>query len=42
VIDVGDITAARGTQMYMPLSLRFGQTLGTLHFNIQVVAAAKR
>lgn len=36
VIDLGDITAARGTEMYLPLWLRIMSTLGTGHFNISV------
>jgi 8-hydroxy-5-deazaflavin:NADPH oxidoreductase len=37
VIDLGDITAARGTEMILPLWLRLMGTLGTPVFNIKVV-----
>lgn len=37
VLDLGDITAARGTEMYLPLWLRMMGTLGTAAFNIRVV-----
>lgn len=37
VIDLGDITTARGTEMYLPLWLRLMGALGTPMFNIQVV-----
>lgn len=37
VIDLGDITTARGTEMYLPLWLRLWGALGTGVFNIQVV-----
>lgn len=37
VIDLGDITAARGTEMYLPLWLRLWGSLGTGMFNIKVV-----
>jgi len=37
IIDVGDIRAARGLEMYMPLWLRLLGALGTLRFNIHVV-----
>jgi predicted dinucleotide-binding enzyme len=37
VIDLGDITTARGTEMYLPLWLRLWGALGTGIFNIQVV-----
>lgn len=36
VVDLGDITAARGTEMYLPLWLRLMGTLGTADFNIQI------
>lgn len=36
VIDLGDISAARGTEMYLPLWLRLMSSLGTADFNIQV------
>lgn len=37
VIDLGDITMARGTEMYLPLWLRLWGSLGTPIFNIKVV-----
>jgi predicted dinucleotide-binding enzyme len=36
VLDLGDITAARGTEMYLPLWLRLMGTLGTAGFNIAI------
>ena len=36
VIDLGDITTARGTEMYLPLWLRSWGALGTGTFNISV------
>jgi 8-hydroxy-5-deazaflavin:NADPH oxidoreductase len=39
IMDLGDITAARGTEMYLPLWLRLMGTLGTPVFNIKVVKA---
>jgi len=36
VVDLGDITAARGTEMYLPLWLRMMQTFGSATFNIAV------
>lgn len=37
VIDLGDLTTARGTEMYLPLWLRLWGSLGTGIFNIKVV-----
>lgn len=37
VLDLGDITAARGMEMYLPLWLRLFGTIGTGHLNIRVV-----
>jgi hypothetical protein len=37
VIDLGDITAARGTEMYLPLWLRLFGAVGTPLFNVKVV-----
>lgn len=37
VIDLGDITTCRGTEMYLPLWLRTMCALGTPMFNIKVV-----
>lgn len=37
IIDLGDITAARGTEMYLPIWLRLWSTLGTGMFNVKIV-----
>ncbi|MFJ4658337.1 NADPH-dependent F420 reductase [Nocardia sp. NPDC088792] len=37
VIDVGDITTARGTEMLLPLWVRLMGTLGTTHFNYKLI-----
>jgi len=37
IIDLGDITTARGTEMYLPIWLQLWGALGTGMFNIQVV-----
>lgn len=37
VFDLGDISAARGTEMYLPLWLRMFGALGTGQFNIGIV-----
>ena len=37
VVDLGDITAARGTEMYLPLWLRMMSATGTPRFNIRIV-----
>jgi predicted dinucleotide-binding enzyme len=39
VIDLGDISAARGTEMYLPLWLRIMGATGSGHFNISVQKA---
>jgi predicted dinucleotide-binding enzyme len=39
VIDLGDITTARGAEMYLPLWLRLLGALGTPQINIRVVRA---
>jgi 8-hydroxy-5-deazaflavin:NADPH oxidoreductase len=36
IVDLGEIGAARGTEMYLPLWLRLMGALGTAEFNIQV------
>jgi 8-hydroxy-5-deazaflavin:NADPH oxidoreductase len=36
IVDLGDISAARGTEMYLPLWLRLMGSLGTADFNIQI------
>lgn len=38
VVDLGDITTARGTEQYLPLWLRLWGALGTGDFNIKIVA----
>ncbi|WOP17579.1 NADPH-dependent F420 reductase [Raineyella sp. LH-20] len=37
VVDLGDITTARGTEMWMPLWLRLAGALGTPYFNLKIV-----
>lgn len=37
IVDLGDISAARGLEMYLPLWLRLMATVGTPAFNIKVV-----
>ncbi|HET6953139.1 MAG TPA: NAD(P)-binding domain-containing protein [Acidimicrobiales bacterium] len=37
VIDLGDISTARGTEMYLPIWLRLMGALGTAAFNVKVV-----
>jgi len=37
IIDLGDITASRGTEMYLALWVRLWGVLGTPHFNIKIV-----
>ena len=37
IVDLGDMTAARGTEMYLPLWLRLWGAVGTPVFNIQLV-----
>lgn len=37
VVDLGDITTARGTEHYLPLWVRLWGALGTADFNIKVV-----
>jgi len=39
IVDLGDITTARGTEMYLPLWLRLWGSLDTPMFNIKVVRA---
>ncbi len=40
--DLGGITSARGTEMYLPLWIRLWAALGTGHFNIAVAQAPAR
>jgi predicted dinucleotide-binding enzyme len=37
VIDLGDLTTARGTENYLPLWLRLMSALGTADFNLKIV-----
>jgi len=37
IVDLGDITTARGTEQYLPLWLRLWGALGTGDFNIKIV-----
>jgi hypothetical protein len=37
IVDLGDITTARGTEMYLPLWIRMWGALGTAAFNIKIV-----
>ena len=37
IVDLGDLSTARGTEMYLPLWLRLMAALGTPAFNIKVV-----
>lgn len=37
VIDLGDITTARGTEHYLPLWIRLWGALGTADFNVKIV-----
>jgi 8-hydroxy-5-deazaflavin:NADPH oxidoreductase len=37
ILDLGDITAARNTEAYVPLWVRFWQATGTPMFNIKIV-----
>ena len=39
IVDLGDISAARGTEMYLPLWLRLWGVVGSPHFNIRVIHA---
>jgi 8-hydroxy-5-deazaflavin:NADPH oxidoreductase len=39
IVDLGDITTARGVEMYLPLWLGFFGAFGTGHLNIHVVVA---
>jgi len=36
VIDLGDITGARGTEMYLPIWIRLMGVLGTARFNVRI------
>lgn len=37
IIDLGDITTARGPEMYLPLWIRLAASLGTPAFNLKIV-----
>ncbi len=40
IVDLGDIAGARGTEMYLPLWLRFWGATGTRHLNIKLVVGS--
>ena len=40
IVDLGDITSSRGTEMFLALWVRLWGVLGTPHFNIHVVRGA--
>jgi 8-hydroxy-5-deazaflavin:NADPH oxidoreductase len=37
IVDLGGITSARGTEMFLPLWLRLMGALGTATFNVKIV-----
>jgi 8-hydroxy-5-deazaflavin:NADPH oxidoreductase len=37
VIDLGDLSGARGMEMWLPLWIRLMVTLGTSQFNLKIV-----
>ena len=41
IMDLGDISAARGMEMYLPLWLRLWGAAGTGHLNVKVTAATR-
>jgi predicted dinucleotide-binding enzyme len=41
IIDLGDISGARATEMYLPLWLRLMGQLGTPHFNVRLAVGSK-
>jgi predicted dinucleotide-binding enzyme len=41
ILDLGDITAARATEMYLPLWLRLMSVLGTPQFNVRLAIGSK-
>ncbi len=41
IIDIGDISGARGMEMYLPLWLRLMKTFGDARFNVHVVRTAR-
>jgi predicted dinucleotide-binding enzyme len=40
IVDLGDISAARGTEMYLPLWLRMMGASGTAQFNIRIISGS--
>jgi predicted dinucleotide-binding enzyme len=42
IIDLGDITAARGMEMWMPLWLRLYGKIGHPHFNLRLIVSNKQ
>jgi predicted dinucleotide-binding enzyme len=41
IIDLGDITGARGMEMWMPIWLRLYRTIGHPHFNLRLIISNK-
>ena len=41
IIDLGDLSTARGTEMFLPLWVRLYGALGTGEFNIRIVKAGE-
>ena len=37
ILDLGDISHSRGTEMYMPLWIRIWAAVGTNYFNMRIV-----
>ncbi len=37
VIDLGDVTSARGAEMVLPLWIRISRAMGTSNFNFKIV-----
>jgi len=37
ILDLGDISHSRGTEMYMPLWIRILAAVGTNYFNMRIV-----
>jgi predicted dinucleotide-binding enzyme len=42
ILDLGDISTARGTEQFLPLWVRLMGVLGTPEFNVAVVKAAEQ
>jgi predicted dinucleotide-binding enzyme len=41
IIDLGDITCARGMEMWMPIWLRLYAKIGHPHFNLRIISSNK-